>query len=79
MSVGLYQLRAGSEDPQLPHAQDEVYYVISGNAKFTLNDETHSVQPGSILYVAACAEHRFSEIQADLTALVFFAPPETSD
>ena len=35
MSAGLYVLEAGASDPQSPHAQDEIYYVISGRARFT--------------------------------------------
>ena len=32
LSVGIYALRAGAEDPQAPHTEDEVYYVVSGRA-----------------------------------------------
>jgi hypothetical protein len=33
------------------------------------------VQPGSIIYVAATSEHRFVEIEEDMTLLVFFGTP----
>ena len=33
MSAGLYALDAGETDPQQPHAQDEVYFVVSGRAR----------------------------------------------
>lgn len=29
LSAGLYALEAGATDPQLPHAEDELYYVAS--------------------------------------------------
>ena len=77
MSVGLYQLDAGSMDPQKPHAEDEVYYVISGKAHIKVKDAVHTVQPGSILFVQAGDEHLIYDIEENLTALVFFAPPET--
>jgi hypothetical protein len=32
------------------------------------------VEAGSVVYVAAQAKHRFHDITADLTTLVFFAP-----
>ncbi len=35
MSVGLYVLPAGSVDGQLTPAQDEVYVVVAGTARFT--------------------------------------------
>ena len=33
MSLGLYELPKGGTDPQSPHTEDEVYYVVSGKAK----------------------------------------------
>lgn len=30
MSAGLYELETGASDPQTPHAEDEIYYVIAG-------------------------------------------------
>ena len=36
MSVGLYALDAGELDPQQPHRQDEVYFVVSGRAAITV-------------------------------------------
>ena len=33
LSVGLYALPAGAEDPQEPHTEDEVYHVVGGRAR----------------------------------------------
>jgi len=76
LSVGLYQLKAGEEDPQSPHKQDEVYYVMSGRATFRVGDEEKEVSEGAILYVEAEQAHKFVDIQEDLQVLVFFAPAE---
>lgn len=76
MSAGLYELAAGSRDPQQPHAQDEIYYVISGSARFTAAGRERAVGPGAVLYVRAGVEHRFHDIEEDLSILVAFAPPE---
>ncbi len=78
LSVGLYCLPAGGTDPQQPHTEDEIYYIISGQASFQLENETQSVTPGTILYVAAHQPHKFYDIAEDLTILVFFAPAEYS-
>lgn len=78
LSVGLYQLPAGGIDPQQPHTEDEVYYVIGGQAQITVGDETRPVQAGSTVFVAAHVPHKFHTIEEDLTILVFFAPPEGS-
>lgn len=74
LSVGVYALRAGSDDAQQPHEEDEVYYVVSGRAILRVGDDDRSVGPGSICFVGAKAEHRFHGIEEDLLLLVFFAP-----
>src|SRR5687768_13780857 len=79
LRMGIYALPAGGEDPQQPHAEDEVYYVIGGRGRFRAGAEDREVEPGSVLFVPAGVEHRFHAIREDLTLLVFFsaaqAPP----
>jgi mannose-6-phosphate isomerase-like protein (cupin superfamily) len=74
LSLGLYVLEAGSVDAQTPHAEDEVYYVVSGRATFEAAGERRSLQPGSMIFVAKQVTHRFVDIEEDLSLLVFFAP-----
>lgn len=78
MSAGVYQLEAGSVDPQEPHTEDELYYVVQGRAQIQVANEDRAVEAGSLIFVAANVEHRFHTIQEDLTILVFFAPAEYS-
>lgn len=78
LSMGVYVLPAGGTDPQSPHTEDEVYYVVSGKAKILVADENRDVQAGSIVYVAKNLAHRFHSIEEELTLLVFFAPAEYS-
>ena len=77
MSVGLYTLPAGGVDRQQPHTEDEVYYVVAGRARFRLGAAEHLVKTGSILYVPAGVEHRFTCIREPLTLLVVFSPAES--
>jgi mannose-6-phosphate isomerase-like protein (cupin superfamily) len=77
MSAGLYVLPAGGTDLQRPHHEDEMYYVIRGRARFRTGDEDTEVSAGSVLFVAAEAEHRFYDVAEELAVLVFFAPAET--
>jgi len=77
MSAGLYVLAAGATDPQKPHAQDEMYYVVRGRARFRAGVEDCEVSDGSLLFVAANVEHRFYDITVELAVLVFFAPAES--
>ena len=79
LSMGLYVLPAGGTDPQSPHTEDEVYYVVSGRAQIKVADENRAVQAGSIVYVAKNVEHRFHSVEEELTVIVFFAPAEYSN
>jgi quercetin dioxygenase-like cupin family protein len=87
MSAGLYVLAAGATDPQHPHREDEMYYVVRGKGRFRAGDraensdqarnEDQEISAGSVLFVAAGVEHRFYDIVEELAVLVFFAPAET--
>jgi mannose-6-phosphate isomerase-like protein (cupin superfamily) len=74
LSLGLYFLAAGSIDTQSPHAEDEIYYVVAGRGAIDVAGERREVQPGSIVFVAKEVDHRFVDIEEDLSLLVFFAP-----
>ena len=69
----------GGVDPQSPHTEDEVYYVVSGRAKILVANENRDVQAGSVVYVAKNVAHHFHSIEEDFTVLVFFAPAEHSN
>jgi mannose-6-phosphate isomerase-like protein (cupin superfamily) len=77
MSAGLYVLEAGAEDPQSPHAEDEIYHVIAGRAQIRVAGEDRPLQPGSVVFVGKGVEHRFHSIEQRLELLVLFAPAET--
>jgi len=79
LSMGLYVLPAGGTDPQSPHTEDEVYYVVSGKAQILVAEENRDVQAGSVVYVEKNVAHRFHSIEEELTLLVFFAPAEYSN
>jgi mannose-6-phosphate isomerase-like protein (cupin superfamily) len=79
LSMGLYVIPAGGTDPQSPHTEDEVYYVVSGKAQIQVADDNRAVQAGSIVYVAKNVEHRFHSIEKEITIIVFFAPAEYSN
>jgi mannose-6-phosphate isomerase-like protein (cupin superfamily) len=78
LSAGLYVLPAGAADPQQPHTEDEVYYVVSGRGAILVAGESREVTAGSVVYVKAGDEHRFHSIAEELVILVFFAPAEYS-
>jgi mannose-6-phosphate isomerase-like protein (cupin superfamily) len=78
LSVGVYVLAAGSDDPQQPHSEDEVYYVLSGRGVIRVGEEDRPLQRGSLVFVGAHLPHHFHNIDEELSLLVFFAPAEGS-
>ena len=77
LSAGVYVLPAGAKDPQKPHKEDEMYYVVSGQARMQVGSEEREVVRGSVIFVEAHREHRFYDIKEELVVLVFFAPAES--
>jgi len=75
MSLEVYRLDAGATDPQDPHTEDEVYYIVTGSAKIRIGDDVHPVEPGDIIFVEREVEHYFFDIESELITLIFFAPP----
>jgi mannose-6-phosphate isomerase-like protein (cupin superfamily) len=78
LSVGLYCLPAGATDPQNPHTEDEVYYMIQGKGVVAIDGQDRPVKEGSTIFVGQGVEHRFHSITEALTILVVFAPPRRS-
>jgi mannose-6-phosphate isomerase-like protein (cupin superfamily) len=76
MSAGIYVLPKGGTDPQKPHREDEMYYVVRGRARMQIGSDHAEVFAGSVIFVEAELAHRFCDIQEELEVLVFFAPAE---
>jgi mannose-6-phosphate isomerase-like protein (cupin superfamily) len=76
LSVGTYSIPADGADDQVPHTEDEIYVVTAGRAVLRAGQDRAEVGPGSVVYVAAGEEHRFTEVTEDLAAIVVFAPAE---
>ena len=74
MSVELYAPVA--EDPQAPHAQDELYFIQSGNGTFLLDGVAHEFEAGDCFFVAAGVEHRFTHFTPGFATWVVFWGPE---
>ncbi|GAA2930579.1 cupin domain-containing protein [Streptomyces thioluteus] len=77
MSAGLYALDAGDQDPQGPHAQDEIYFVVSGRAAITVGDETTEVGRGSVGLRPGEHGPPVPPHQRGSPVLVVFSPPES--
>ncbi len=73
LKTAVYVLPEGATDMQQPHAEDELYVVLSGRARFQCNGHDQQVTRGSVLFVPAQAVHRFHAIEQRLELLVIFA------
>lgn len=78
LSVGTYSIPAGGVDDQEPHTEDEIYVVTAGRAAFESGGKRVEVSAGSVIFVAAGEEHRFTDVADDLATIVLFAPAEGS-
>ena len=76
LSAGIYTLDAGATDPQQPHTEDELYYVVAGRGVVTVGADARPVVLGSVIFVGAGVAHRFHDIAERLELLVMFGPAE---
>ena len=73
MSVEIYA--PVETDPQSPHSQDELYFIISGAGIFVNGEERLSFSPGSAFFVPAGQPHRFENFSSDFATWVVFWGP----
>ena len=63
-------------DAQVPHARDELYFVVSGHGSFVRGAERVAFEPGDVLFAAAGEVHRFVDFTPDFaTWVLFYGPP----
>ena len=69
LSVGTYSVPGGGVDDQVPHTEDEIYVVTAGRAVLRASGDSAPVGPGSVVFVAAAEEHRFTDVTEDLSLI----------
>lgn len=73
MSVEYYAPR--DNDPQTPHAQDELYFIHTGHGEFRVDSEMFEFVAGDCFFVPARMEHRFEKFSPNFgTWVVFWGP-----
>jgi len=72
LEIGVYVLVAPEPDRQQPHADDEVYICLEGRGVLTVEGAELPIVEGSVHFVAAGADHRFTGYEG-LTVLVIFS------
>ena len=63
-------------DHQKPHRREEIYFIVTGEAKFFDGQKIIKVQHGDMVRVKAHQEHRFEEFSDDFSTWVVFYGPE---
>jgi mannose-6-phosphate isomerase-like protein (cupin superfamily) len=74
LQVKMYAPRG--EDPQTPHARDEIYVVAQGSGMFYDGATRRTFQVGDLLFAPAGSEHRFEDFTDDFAVWVMFFGPE---
>lgn len=75
-SMQLRYYRVPRPDPQVPHAQDEVYIIVRGSGVFVNGAERCRFAPGDALFVKAGVAHGFeASADGDVEAWVLFWGP----
>jgi mannose-6-phosphate isomerase-like protein (cupin superfamily) len=72
LEIGVYVLVAPEPDRQQPHQDDEVYIVLEGRGILTVEGESFPLAEGSVHFVPAGADHRFTGYEG-LSVLVVFS------
>ena len=73
LGAGIIVLHPNEADTQEPHSDDELYYVIKGNAWMEMGKKKIQVKEGSIIFIPAGLQHRFYGNVVDLVVLYMFA------
>jgi mannose-6-phosphate isomerase-like protein (cupin superfamily) len=74
LALELYAPRG--DDPQRPHARDELYVVVQGSGTFVCAEARTAFERGDALFAPARAIHRFEDFSEDLAVWVMFYGPD---
>ena len=70
MSVEVFAPK--DKDLQQPHAQDELYFVQTGQGELMIGAQRFEAAGGDAFFVAAGVEHRFENFSDDFVTWVVF-------
>jgi mannose-6-phosphate isomerase-like protein (cupin superfamily) len=70
--MGILELAPKTTYPAHQHPAPEIYYVISGIAEWSVDDETFVVESGTAIHHHPNALHRMVNIGDDVLRLVYF-------
>lgn len=68
-----FQMDKGSQLPRHSHPQEQTGYLVAGQIRLSIGDETFEVNPGDSWCIPSHVEHK-AEILADSVAIEVFSP-----
>lgn len=72
-TLTVVQAGAGQIRPHIHKEHDEIVYVFSGEAEFTIGDKTQNIKAGDLLYIPEGTVH-FGKFKSDAVAISIYAP-----
>jgi mannose-6-phosphate isomerase-like protein (cupin superfamily) len=72
VDLGVLRLRKGEADTQLPHAVNEVYFVVEGNGSIEIEGKVKPIKSTDFIFVSANTKHKFIVDDKDLVVIYFF-------
>jgi mannose-6-phosphate isomerase-like protein (cupin superfamily) len=72
VDLGVLRLRKGETDTQLPHAVNEVYFVVEGNGFIEIESKIKPIKSADFIFVSANTQHKFIVDDQDLVVIYFF-------
>jgi mannose-6-phosphate isomerase-like protein (cupin superfamily) len=72
LDIGILRIKVGEKDTQLPHSENEVYFVVEGKGSIEIDGKINPVKNNDFIFVPAKANHRFIVDNQDLVVIYFF-------
>jgi quercetin dioxygenase-like cupin family protein len=71
-----FRVTPGTESARHVHQnEDELYYILDGEAEFVIGEETHAGFPGTLVFVPRGMPHHLKVTSGALRALLILTPP----
>lgn len=77
LAAGILLLKPGEKDTQIPHENDEIYYVVRGDGFLSIEGKDYPVSEAKAYFVGKNMVHKFHGNKKELIVLYFFGGPDS--
>nr|WP_269751177.1 cupin domain-containing protein [Acuticoccus mangrovi] len=74
LALGAMEIGPGEALPWHHHAAEEIYHVITGTGRLTVDGEVHQLKPGTTAFIPADAWHLTEAHRRGRLRVLFFFP-----